>query len=552
MKRQTHPLGRRDFLAKLIALGASAVGPGLASSYASAALASQRALLADSYDYVIVGAGSSGCLLADRLSATGASVLLIEAGSSLIEQPKIAQVPEWARNLGSDTDWARESVPQPRLANRVQSLSAGKVWGGSGSINGMIWQRGDPRDHRQLHRLVGDPWHPEELNRAYLDIVQPAGQAGGMVAGRLTVGRYADAHPLTPAFLAAHVQTGLRTIEVNAGGPLDGVGVSEVNATPDGRRSGPAEAMLAPALVRSNLKVISEVIVTRLVMQGTHCRGVELVVDGERTTIGAHRETIVSAGTCESPKILMLSGIGPIEQLAPHNIQVQQALPAVGRNLHDHLLARVIFKAKTTVAPPVSNSFSTLAYYGMSGPQYAPDMQLISMQYPFGTDVPAGAGYTIKPFLTKPRSRGAVRLTSADPLKPLTIDPRYLEEPVDRQHMIAGVELAVEVGSGMSEFYGSLASGAPLRTRADKLAFIAAKAAPAMHCVGTCAAGRDPATSVIDSRFRVWGIEGLRVVDASVIPEAPAANPHASVLMIAQLAARQLVAEARGSSSMAA
>jgi choline dehydrogenase len=118
--------------------------------------------------------------------------------------------------------------------------------------------------------------------------------------------------------------------------------------------------------------------------------------------------------------------------------------------------------------------------------------------------------------------------------------------------MIAGVELAVEVGSGMSEFYGSLASGAPLRSRADKLAFIAAKAAPAMHCVGTCAAGRDPATSVIDSRFRVWGIEGLRVVDASVIPEAPAANPHASVLMIAQLAARQLVAEARGSSLMAA
>ncbi|MEQ5842441.1 GMC family oxidoreductase [Paraburkholderia acidicola] len=537
MKRQTLPRGRRDFLAKLIALGASAAGPGLSATYAAAALASQGAPIADSHDYVIVGAGSAGCLLADRLSATGASVLLIEAGSNLIEQPKISQVADWAQNLGSDTDWARKSVPQPGFANRAETLSAGKVWGGSGSINGMIWQRADPRDYLQWHRLVGDPWRPEALNRAYLDVVQPTGHTGGAAAGRLTIGRYADAHPLTGAFLAASMQTGLRAIDLSAGLALDGVGVSYVNATPDGHRSAPAEAMLAPALVRPNLDVITGALVTRLVMRGTHCHGVELVVDGERVTCSANRETIVCAGACESPRILMLSGIGPIDQLAPHNIQVRQALPAVGRNLHDHLLLRFVFKAKTAVPPPVSNGFSTMAFYGMSGQQYAPDIQVIGMQYPYGTDVPAGAGYTVKPFLVKPRSRGAISLTSADPLAPLAIDPRYLEEAIDRDNVIAGVERSIDIGSGMHEFYGSLVPDVPLRSRADKLAFITANAAPGMHYAGTCAAGRDPATSVVDSHFRVWGVEGLRVVDASVIPEVPAVNAHAPVLTIAQLAA---------------
>jgi choline dehydrogenase len=548
--RPVSKTGRRDFLAKLVALGASAAGIDMFADYALAVESSQSAPLRDSYDYIIIGAGSAGCLLANRLSATGASVLLIEAGSSSINVPKIARVAFWQENLSSDTEWGRVSVPQAGLDNRKQAALAGKVWGGSGSINAMIWLRGDPRDLQQWNRLVGPEWSPEALNRAYLKLTQPATSVCRTVSGgtgRITVGRYADKHPLTAAYLAAGANTGLKTIELNAGLPLNGVGVTEVNATEDGRRAGPAQSLLVPALVRPNLKVLSDTLITKLVLQGTTCRGVEAVVNQTTISINATRETLVCAGACESPRILMLSGLGPSDQLAPLNIQVRQDMAFVGKNLQDHLLLSVLFKSKATLPPQVSNGVSTMAYYSNSSPLTAPDIQVAGMQYPFLTpDLPATGGYTVIPFLAKPRSRGRVQLVSADPRQALNIDPHYLEESVDRDNMVFGLDRALETGTNraLRGFYDSLHVAAPLKTRNDKLAFIAANGAPGLHLVGTCSAGRDPASSVVDAHFRVWGIDKLRVVDASVIPEVPAVNIHASVLAIAQLAADQLIGEA--------
>jgi choline dehydrogenase len=533
--------GRRAFLARLAALGVSAAGMELYSDYVSAADSAQRAPLRDSYDYIIVGAGSAGCLLADRLSATGASVLLLEAGSSKIAQPKIADVTSWLRNLSSDTDWGHLSTPQRDLADQPQSIPAGKVLGGSGSINAMIWLRGDPRDYQRWWRTVGPDWTPKALDAAYLKVVQPAGVCAAE-GNRITIGRYADKHPLTAAYVASSITTGLKAISLNAGMPLDGVGVTDVNATPDGARSGPAEAFLAPALARPNLKVLTDVLVTKLLLQGTTCRGIELRAGNGVVRIMATRRTLVCMGTCATPQLLMLSGIGPVEQLAPLGIQVRQDLPMVGSGLQDHVLLSVLFRSRSSIATQVSNGVSTMAYYGGSGAA-PPDIQVAGMQYPFGSSaVPVGSGYTVIPFLAKPRSRGQVRLVSADPNVPLRIDPNYLAEQVDRDNMIAGLDRALEIGAGtaMREFYGSLATEMPLQTRADKQAFIAANAACGLHLVGTCSAGTDPRTSVIDGRFRVRGIEGLHVVDASALPEVPAVNVHASVLTIAQLAAGQL------------
>ncbi|MGA6107717.1 GMC family oxidoreductase [Pseudomonas solani] len=541
--------GRRDFLTRLLALGAGAgaAGMGLLPAAALAGERDGRPAQRLDYDYVIVGAGSSGCLLADRLSATGASVLLIEAGSHRIDQPKVREVALWLQNIGSDTDWARQSTAQAQLDNRQQALAAGKVVGGSGSINAMIWLRGDPRDLAQWQRHVGGPWTAEALLRAYDDMARPVGSPGSGPS-RIRVGRYADPHPLTAAYLAASGDTGLRTIELNAGRPLNGAGVTEVNATADGYRVGPAQAFLVPALARANLSVLADALITNLIIQGNRCRGVRALVDNALVQIRANRETILCAGTCESPKLLMLSGIGPLDELRAQGIPVRQHLPAVGRNLQDHLLLSLQYRSRVFVPPQLSNGVSTMSYYSNGPAHLAPDVQVAGMQYPFGPlQAPAGGSYTLIPFLAKPRSRGRARLAGTDPRQSMLLDPGYLAERVDRDNMVFALERGLALGASraLAGFNGGLYPADPLRTYAEKLAFIARNAGPGLHYTGTCSAGRDPASSVVDSRFRVWGVDGLRVVDASVIPEMPAVNIHASVLSVAQLAAKVLVEERR-------
>jgi len=544
-------IGRRDFLARLLALGVSASSAGLLAMHAEAAnrnQAAQRAALRDEYDYIIVGAGSSGCILANRISASGASVLLVEAGGADIGQLKIAQAQLWQQNLFSDTDWGRTSIPEPSLGDRRQAASGGKIWGGSGSINAMIWLRGDVRDYLHWAEQVGPEWNLPALHRAYLRLATPLPSARPLRSpagtGPITFGRYAPQHPLTPAYLAAGSEFGLGEIELNAGGLLDGIGVAEVNATADGRRSGPAQAYLVPALTRPNLTVLSDTLVTRLELQGDRCRGISIVVDGVPKTITAARQTILCAGAFESPKLLMLSGLGCADQLAPLGIPLLHEMPHVGKNLQDHiLLLNILFKSQAVLPPPVSNGASAFAYFSNRSRLWAPDVQVMCLQSPFLTNaLPVGAGFSIAPFLAKPRSRGAAKLVSADPRKALRIDPRYLQERVDQDNMILGLERAIDIGNSraLKPFSAGLNTPSALNTRSEKLAFIAQNGGAGFHYVSTCSAGSNPGNSVVDARFRVWGVERLMVVDASVIPEVTAVNTHVATMMLAELAAEQL------------
>ncbi|MFC5472964.1 GMC family oxidoreductase [Paraherbaspirillum soli] len=544
-------IGRRDFLARLLALGVSATSAGLLANHAEAANRNQRArraALRDEYDYIIVGAGSAGCVLASRISATGASVLLVEAGGADIEQPKISDVKRWPENIFSDTDWGRTSVPRPGLGNRPQPASGGKIWGGSGSINAMIWLRGDVRDFRHWEQHVGPEWNLAALQRAYLRLATPLPSARPLRSpsgtGPITFGRYAPAHPLTAAYIAAGSELGLGEIEVNAGGALDGIGIAEVNATPDGRRSGPAQAYLIPALTRPNLTVLSNTLVTSLVLEGDDCRGINAIIDGVSTRITAARETILCAGTFESPKLLMLSGIGSADQLGAVDIQVRHEMPGVGRNLQDHILLKnILFKSQVALPPPLMNAAAALAYFSNRSRLWAPDVEIMCLQSPFLTNaLPLGSGFSIAPFLSKPRSRGCAKLVSADPRKPLSIDPRYLQETIDQDNLIMALDRSIDIGNSnaLKGFSAGLYPSPAPKTRSEKLAFIAQNGGAGFHYVGTCSAGRSPANSVVNSRFRVWGVDGLMVVDGSVIPEVTAVNTQVPILTLAELAAEQL------------
>lgn len=538
-------ISRRGFIARLLQLGVSLGVAGAMATRAAPAW-SGRGGLHREYDYIIVGAGSAGCVLADRISAAGASVLLIEAGTDHLDQPKIVDGQRWVENLGSDTDWNYSIHPQTILNDRQLHAAAGKVLGGSGSINGMFWLRGDVRDARKWHQMVGHSWKPSRMYRAFrrVENYMPGGNPCRSNTGVINVGRYASSNPITAASIAGAQQLGLPPVDHNASAFIDGAGVADVNILPDGRRSGPAQTYLQRAIQRHNLTLLSDVLVTGLNLSGSSCRGVSVVVDGQVRHFAASREVVLCAGAFGSPRLLMLSGIGSEDVLSAAGVTVGHRLPYVGKNLHDHVILQNLFFYGGPAHSPSETygRVATHSFFRTNSIHAAPNIQVTCMQGPF----PPNAfmeGFNIIPWAAKPESRGSLGLTSADPRAPLAIDPGYLREEVDRETMLVALDYAISLGltEAMAPFVNGLKLPAsPYMTREEKLAFIAENASPGFHCVGTCSAGRDPNYSVVDQHFSVWGIDRLRVVDASVIPEVPGVNPHAAILALAELAAETM------------
>lgn len=530
-------IGRRPLLQALLALGLSTPAAALRAQTAAPAAPSE-------FDVIIVGAGSAGSLLADALTRRGdLSVAVVEAGPELPELPRL-QIPGlWTQNVGSDSDWAYRSVPQAGLAGRPMLVSGGRLLGGSGSINATIWLRGDRADFDEWERAAGSGWGYATMLEAFTANESASGDAAMRgSAGALTIERGTAAHALTaPMIAAAREAAGLAEIDVNGSHATVGVGHAESN-TRGGRRHGPAQAWLLPALARSQLTLLTGQRVHRLDFEGDACRGVWIEGGGTIRRLRARREVILCTGAVGSPRLLMLAGIGPAAELEAVGVKVRAASPQVGKNLQDHLLGRnVVWASSQPVPAPMVNGVSAVGNMRSQTALAGPDVQLLFVHTPAGNPtLKIGEGWGVLVGLMKPRSRGEIRLTGARDDDPLAIDPRFLSDAADREAFVRGMEVAQAVGESRAlaawrkDGSASFPSG-----RAAMLEHLQRNAGTYFHYAGTCVMGT-AASAVVDPELRVRGVRGLRIVDASVMPTLVSANPQAAVLMIARRAATLL------------
>ncbi len=507
------------------------------------------------FDYVVVGAGSAGCVLAARLSEDGdASVILVEAGAE-DTQPEIHIPAAFPALFKSSWDWDLLGEPEPGLGNRRLYLPRGRMLGGCSSINAMIYIRGNRADYDGWAGYGVEGWSYDDVlpyfkrsedNEHGEDAFHGAG-------GPLRVSDSRSMHPLVDTMLEAAREAGHEHNPDFNGARQEGVGRFQLTQR-DGLRWSTADGYLRPAIGRPNLAVTTRAMANRIMFEGNRAVGVEVVRDGRVELIRAEREVILAAGAYQSPVLLMLSGVGPEDQLAPFGIEIREALP-VGHGLQDHCMAQVNYLTDETslfgvVTPenialletegrgPLTSNIPEAAGFFRARPGVdAPDVEFHfapSMFFDEGLTAPSDHGYCFGPVVIHPTSRGRVMLRAPLPDSKPRILCNFLTTEEDRESMLAGMRIALEI-----------ADQAPLRAveRApfsvpesdsdeDLLRFAERVGQSVYHPTSTCAMG-----SVVDSELRVYGVEGLRVVDASVLPQITRGNTNAPVIMVAERAA---------------
>jgi choline dehydrogenase len=516
------------------------------------------------YDYIFVGAGSAGCVLAARLTEDlRTRVLLLEAGGA--GGAKEIRIPAaFSKLFKTSVDWNYATEPEPHLHERRLYWPRGKVVGGSSAINAMIYIRGNRADYDSWRELGNAGWGFAEVLPYFKkseNQERGASEYHG-VGGPVNVADPRYVNPLTRAFLAAAEEIGI------AGNPdFNGAALYQVTQK-NGARCSAAEGFLQPARKRSNLTVITGAHATRVLMDKRRAVGVAFLRNGVADEAHANGEVILAGGTVNSPQLLMLSGIGPADELTAAGISATHDLPGVGKNLQDHPMVSVGYlctqKISLDGAETVGNFLRWLLW--KNGPLASnvaeaglflrtrvglavPDLQLL-----FGPAYYRGHGlvrrkehcFGFGPTLITPESRGEISLRSANALEAPAIRANYLATDADLRTMIAGVRLARRLAhaKAFDAFRGEeLHPGASMKSDAEVAEFLRNELETLYHPVGTCKMGND-ALAVVDARLRVRGIEGLRVVDASIMPRVPAGNTNAPVMMIAEKAAEMIRAGA--------